>query len=157
MRTLFLFLSLLCSGALLAQEGRTVSIAGGARRDAAADASWTLRSGTRLLLRSNAEDAARNVATLKRSALKKKGTLVLTYTPGEAMPGWERTITLYTGADQDLQRQTGNSFRLSHKALAAFAKGQKELHLYTMALPTDPNLRSTIRVRRVHLATIKFL
>ncbi|RYY92044.1 MAG: hypothetical protein EOO11_21835 [Chitinophagaceae bacterium] len=157
MRTLLLLLSLLSSTLLPAQEGSTVSIANGRRAPQPAEASWTVRIGSKTVLRSNAEDPARNVVTVKRSRLREKGDFVLTYMPAAPQPGWERTISVLTGSDQELQVHKGNRMRLSGNAFAKLAKGQTELHIYTIALPTDPAIRARVRVRRVHLATIRFL
>jgi hypothetical protein len=154
MKILLLALTFLASFSLAAQE--TVSLKRGS------DASWKLTLGKKTLLKATAEDPAANVISIKRSDLKKKNTLTLLYSGSNS--GWVRTMTVY-GIDQtptdatetELTQQKGSKLVLSSAAVARLAKGHQELKIYTMAVPSDPKVAATVRVRRVHLVTIRII
>jgi hypothetical protein len=112
---------------------------------------WTVLLGKEVLLDARGEDRQANVVTLKKGQWANKGLVVAVLPPVEK--GWERTITIYDSADGELLRRKGNRLLVDVPTLNRLLK-RGTLHIYTMALPLDPNLRATIRVRRVHLCTL---
>ena len=144
------FLLLLSFFAVLTVSAQKVMNRGGA------DASWKLLWGKKTLLKAAAEDEAANVIALKRSDLRKANSLQLLYTPaGDQQSGWKRTIAIYDAADNELYKKEGNTLKISNRTLARLANGKAELKIYTMAVPSDPAKAALVRVRRVHLVTIR--
>lgn len=120
------------------------------------EASWKVQWGKKTVLKANAEDETANVVTLKRADLGKKNTFTLTYTgAANQRSGWNRSITIYNGQDSELKTVKGSILTLSAGALKALAAGQGELKIYTIAVPADPKRAAVVRVRRVHLVTIR--
>ncbi|RYY38236.1 MAG: hypothetical protein EOO08_15560 [Chitinophagaceae bacterium] len=120
------------------------------------EASWKLLLNKKILLKATTEDEAANVIPVKRR--KKCGPLQVAYVPASSQKtGWNRTITVYGANDQELFKASGNSLKMSWAKLSALAKGQTELKVYTMAIPSDPAKAALVRVRRVHLVTIRLV
>lgn len=115
---------------------------------------WTITYNGKGKLKAAAEDEQKNVITLSKTDLKKGGNLAIIYTEGKKLKDWERTITLFDEGDNELAKSTGMSFKITAAKLTTMAAKAKELTLYTLSLPTDPNLAARIRVRRLHLCTI---
>ncbi|GAB4093634.1 hypothetical protein [Flaviaesturariibacter terrae] len=122
---------------------------------ASGEASWRLLWGKKTLLRATQEDETANVVSLRRSEFRKKNSLSLAYFGTEK--GWKRSLSIVGANDAELYKKDGSTFLLSSSALARLAKGQTELKIYTIAIPSDPNVAATVRVRRVHLVTIRLM
>ncbi|RYY65835.1 MAG: hypothetical protein EOO12_05945 [Chitinophagaceae bacterium] len=146
------FLLLLSFFAVLAVSAQKVMNRG------ASEASWKVLWGKKSLLKAAAEDEAANVVSIKRSALNKKNTFTILYTPAaDQKSGWNRSIAAYDDADNVLKQQKGARFSVSSATLKAMAKGHNEIRIYTTAVPSDPAKAAVVRVRRVHLVTIRIV
>gem|GEM_PF-1006119 len=140
MKSFLLFLSLLVSTALFAQKGP----------------SWKLFRNKTVLLSATQEDETANQLTIRRSSLKRAGSYRLVYTGSTADKSWVRSFIIVGTGDEELQRFEGRPLVVSNGMLAKLAKVHKTIRIYTMAVPSDPNVAATVRVRREHLATINF-
>jgi hypothetical protein len=116
--------------------------------------SWKVSLNGRELLNTSTEDEAKNVILLKKPDLQKKKDFTVAYHEAKEQKGWERTMAAYDSRDAELNKQKGTRFKLTSTALQSLFKKSKTIKIYTVALPSDPNLKAAVRVRRVHLCTL---
>ena len=119
------------------------------------DPSWKVLHNSKVLLQASEEAPDKNVVVIKRSSLAGTGALQMIYQPAGDTKGWERTITIMSEADAEIQTFKGNAVKLSNAALRTMAKRGQRLMIYTISLPKDPKQRALVRVRRMHLCTIE--
>jgi hypothetical protein len=115
---------------------------------------WSVSYGGKTVLKAAAEDADKNVVTIHAADLKKKKELSLIYTQKEVQKGWERFIVAFDEKDAELKKIRGSKMKLDSAALQALFKKSKTLKIYSWSLPTDPKLKASVRIRRVHLCTL---
>ncbi len=116
---------------------------------------WKIVHNGKLLLKSSSENPEKNKAIIKGIDLKKSGLFEVTYTEQEKEKGWKRVIAFADG-DNILYEKDGSYLKLTNTFLYSISKEVGTLEIYTWALPTDPKVAATVRVRRVHLCTIVF-
>jgi hypothetical protein len=116
--------------------------------------SWKLVLNGKTLMTTSAEDAVKNVVTIKLSDLKKKNDFTVTYTAKPQKDKWERTMAIFTDKDDELFKQQGSKLKIKNATLLSLFKKSKTLKIYTWSLPTDPKLKASVRIRRIHLCTI---
>lgn len=98
----------------------------------------------------------RKVLLLYRS-LDEPGFLIFEYEPASAQKDWIRTITFTDSADKELKKYENANFLRIHnnEALRIIQSGGGQgIKVYSMAIPKDPELAATIRVRRILLCTL---
>lgn len=122
---------------------------------AGAQDSWKVVHNGRQKLKTSVEKADGNVVYLSRADLQKTGNLSIIYSDAEKQAGWTRTITMVDKGENELHTHTGNLFTISNVNLAKLFNKVNTIYVYTWALPDDPELAARIRIRRVHLSTIK--
>jgi len=120
-----------------------------------AQESWKISHNGKQRLQTSIENEAQNVISIKRNALKKKGQLWIYRVVPEEQKGWNKTITLVDSKDTELAQSTSNSYKVTNAKLTALFKKASTIKVYYSAVPSDPELASRIRVRRVHLCTIR--
>lgn len=116
--------------------------------------SWKVCFDKKTLLSTAEEDDVKNLIKVAASDLTKHKSVVVKYLETEPQKDWERTITAYDENDEELSKQTGNKFSLSSAILKKLLHSSRAIRIYTVSLPTDPNVAAQIRVRRVHLCTL---
>lgn len=116
--------------------------------------SWKVKYGNTVLLQTATENAEKNVRSLTKAQFTKQLPLTVSISDKSLEKGWKRYITV-TGDNQELIRKEGQTFTVSPTQLREWLKQYKSLVFATHALPTDPDLASRIRVRNVHLFTLK--
>jgi hypothetical protein len=116
--------------------------------------SWKVKLQNKVLLSTGEESEEKNVVRLKMASVPKKGVLVVQYQDGEKRKGWERSLMVFNGDDGELLRRKGSVLSLGKATLASLFRKTKTLELFTIAMPTDPDVAATIRVRRIHLCTL---
>src|SRR5206468_12688848 len=104
--------------------------------------------------KSNTEDAQKNQVKISTTDLKKKKELEVKFNSASEQKGWERTISIYDEKDRELFKQKGNELKIKDEKLLEFFKSTKSISIYTMSIPTDPKMKASVRVRRVHLCTL---
>jgi hypothetical protein len=117
--------------------------------------SWKVVHNGRQKLKTSVEQQAGNVVFLNRADLQKNGNLSIIFSEGEKQAGWTRTITMVDKGETELHTHTGNLFTISNANLKKLFNRANTIYVYTWALPDDPELAARIRIRRVHLSTIK--
>jgi len=128
-----------------------VSLAG---ISAIAQGKWKVCLDKKVLLNTSTEDAEKNLVRISSSDLKTSKTFIVSYNETSSQKGWERTITAYDEKDNELKKQTGKKFTLKTAELKTLLVKYKTIKIYTIDSPTDPKLKSQVRLRRVHLCTL---
>jgi hypothetical protein len=125
---------------------------------ALAQSSWKVNLNGKVVLNTSTEDEGKNVIKISASDLKKDKSFIISYSndkqTADQQKGWERTIMLYDTADKELKKITGTKLTMTNASLKTLFKKSKSIKIYTWALPTDPKMKSQIRIRRVHLCTL---
>ncbi|MFL5772944.1 MAG: hypothetical protein ACJ75F_07295 [Flavisolibacter sp.] len=116
--------------------------------------SWKVQLNDKVVLKTSEENSEKNVIKISASSLQKKKDFIISYSEGEKKKGWQRFITIYNDQDGELYKQTGNKIKMKNSVLSSLFEKSKTLKVYTWSLPTDPKLKQTVRVRRVHLCTL---
>ena len=117
--------------------------------------SWILTHNNKPRINSTGENEATNVFTIKAADLKKNGQVFINYKEAKKQKDWKRTLAVLDAQDNELIKYSGSIYKIGNSKLnSLYAQGVRTIKIYTWALPTDPELASRIRVRRVHLATI---
>jgi len=116
--------------------------------------SWKVCLDKKVLLTTSTEDVEKNIINISSEDLKKNKSLVVSYKQVAPQKGWERSISIYTEKDEELQKQKGKNFVLKTSELKKLLEKNKRLKIFTTYLPTDPKMKAQIRVRRVHLCTL---
>lgn len=122
---------------------------------AMAQDSWKAALNGKELLSTAEEKPDGNIITLNKTDLAKTGNFLVKYTEKEPQTGWKRSIVLVDKGENEVQTETGRILTVPNKTLLMQLLKEGTLYVYTWALPTDPELAARIRVRRVHLCTIK--
>lgn len=122
---------------------------------ALAQDSWKVVHNGKQKLATDVEKPDGNVVTINRADLSRTGTFVIKYSETEPQTGWTRTITMVDKGETELHTHTGNLFTISNANLKKLFDRVNTIYVYTWSLPNDPELAARIRVRRVHLSTIK--
>ncbi|MFN2457752.1 MAG: hypothetical protein ABR502_06105 [Chitinophagaceae bacterium] len=116
--------------------------------------SWKIVHNRNLMLHTSVENSKKNVISIKIADLKKSGYLWVNYTEVNKQKGWRRVIALVDDKENELLKRGGNLFKVTNPHLRSIANHIKTIHIYTWALPTDPKVAATVRIRRVHLCTV---
>lgn len=122
---------------------------------ALAQDSWKVVHNGKQKLQTTVEKPDGNVVYLNRIDLQKNGTLAIIFSDAEKQAGWTRTITMVDKGETELHTHTGNLFTISNANLKKLFARVSTIYVYTWTLPDDPELAARIRIRRVHLSTIK--
>ena len=116
-------------------------------------ASWIVSHNNTPRVKTSQESEGKNLFVINRAELKKTGQLFVNYT-GVQEKGWKRTISLFDNRDNELLKHSGNLMKVGNSKLNALANSVDTIKIFTMALPADPAVAATVRVRRIHLATL---
>ena len=115
--------------------------------------SWKIRMNNKSLLATSHEDEKVNTKKIISSEWKKSGNLEIIFK--EAEPNtWRRWFLFFDAEDNELlSKDSTTNAKISLSALRKLFIGKKEIRIYTVISPLDPNI--AIRIRRVHLCTLK--
>lgn len=81
--------------------------------------------------------------------------LEIIYKEAERKADWTRTLLIFDNSDNELARfENGYKTKLGGDVLKNIIGNNKTLKVYTISLPTDPEMAARVRVRRVHLCTL---
>jgi hypothetical protein len=121
---------------------------------AIAQDNWKVCFDKKVLLNASTEDEQKNVIEITQADMKKSKSFVVSYKESSPQKGWERTIIIYDGKDSELKKQTGEKLYLKTSELKLLLDRSKTIKIYTLNSPTDPKMKSQVRLRRVHLCTL---
>ncbi|MEO7393975.1 MAG: hypothetical protein ABIU11_03480 [Chitinophagaceae bacterium] len=115
--------------------------------------SWKIRVSCKTILATSNEDEKINTKKITAAQWKKSGNLEIIFK--ETDPDtWRRSFLLFDAEDnQLLSKKSTNHAKISLASLRKLFAGKKEIRIYTVISPLDPNI--AIRVPRVHLCTLQ--
>lgn len=115
---------------------------------------WTIQLNGRTVRRDSVENPEKNIVRVKRSQLKKGKELSVLFSEKNEKKEWDRFLGIYNEGEEELVQKMSTKLKVSNAKLLYWGKTSKRLTIYTWSLPTDPDLRSRIRIRRIHLCTL---
>ncbi|MDP4263172.1 MAG: hypothetical protein Q8941_11650 [Bacteroidota bacterium] len=120
--------------------------------------SWKIKWNKKWILEANKENAASNTRKVKLAELNKNCFLEISYKEGDAQKEktWNRSFLLFDENDKELLRKDSTrNAKIPAPELKKLFSDKKKIIIYTLAIPTDPDLAARIRVRRIHLCTLE--
>ena len=96
----------------------------------------------------------RKVLLLNRF-LEGPGFFVIEFTPAAEQAEWIRTIAFYDSTDKEIREYNNTLFlRIHNSEIAGIMEGRQKVRVYSWAVPKDPAVAATVRVRRILLCTL---
>jgi hypothetical protein len=96
----------------------------------------------------------RRVLLLNRF-LEGPGFFVIEFTPAAEQAEWIRTIAFYDSTDKQIREYNNTLFLHIHNSeIAGIMEGRQKVKVYSWAIPKDPAVAATVRVRRILLCTL---
>ena len=111
---------------------------------------WTVQLNSKTLLMATEEDTTKNV--VKADDLK-KGSLIVTYVPSKPDNERKRRIMIYDMNDHELYSKEAHSITVPVSNIKKWRLTSPQIKVYT--IPVLGEEGANVRLRRVHLATIK--
>lgn len=117
---------------------------------------WTVCYQKKTLLKNAAEDAQKNVVSIKKSTLK--NSVVLELSPVNADTAFRITVEAEAVGEEFTGLKSweydGKKISIAGKELKELFTNRKKLAFFFTAIPKDPNLAAVVRVRKVHICTV---
>ena len=96
----------------------------------------------------------RRVLLLNRF-LEGPGFFVIEFKPAASQAEWIRTIAFYDSTDKLIREYNNTLFlRIHNSEIAGIMEGRQKVKVYSWAVPKDPAVAATVRVRRLLLCTL---
>ena len=87
--------------------------------------------------------------------LEGPGFFIIEFTPAAEQSEWIRTIGFFDTSGKSLREYSNTLFlRLHNSEIAGIMEGQPKVQVYSWAVPKDPAVAATVRVRRILLCTL---
>lgn len=112
---------------------------------------WTVALNSKALLNANTEDTTANTVTVNDL---KKGSLMVTYVPGQVEGQRKRRLMICDAGDNELYSREALSIVVPVATLKKWKQASPQLKIYT--IPVLGEAGAAVRLRRVHLCTIQF-
>ncbi len=112
---------------------------------------WTVQLNSYVLLTAKTEDTATNVIGVHDL---KKGSLIVTYIPGQVQNERKRRLMVYDASENELYSKEAFNISIPVASLKKWKRTSSQIKIYT--LPVLGEAGATVRLRRVHLCTINF-
>ena len=105
-------------------------------------------------LKKETEDE-KQVLLLNR-ALEEPGFFIITYTPASEYADWTRNFVICDSTGKELRKfdNLGSQLKMLNDDIARLIGDRQKIKIYSWAIPSDPKLAASIRVRRILLCTI---
>ncbi|MBL7741753.1 MAG: hypothetical protein JNK14_21215 [Chitinophagaceae bacterium] len=119
--------------------------------------SWTIKWNKKVLLTATSENESANTRKLKKTELSKKYFLEINYKEADPVKAkeWKRSFLFFGDTENELLRKDSTqSVKIAAAELKKLFGKQKKIRIYTLSIPTDPDLAARVRVRRVHVCTL---
>ncbi len=116
---------------------------------------WTLKHREAILLSAYTESDSANVVNVSGKDFR-QGRYTFLYEGVNKDSGLVRTIIIVDASDKELYRTNGSALSFSAKGFKKIVRKNGTVRIYTMAVPADPAKAAVVRVRRIHLCTIKY-
>src|SRR5215204_4144244 len=96
----------------------------------------------------------RKVLLLNRF-LEGPGFFVIEFTPAAEQSEWIRTIAFFDSTDKPIREFNNTLFlRIHNSEIGGIMEGRQKVKVYSWAVPKDPALAATVRIRRLLLCTL---
>ena len=96
----------------------------------------------------------RKVLLLNRF-LEGPGFFIIEFMPAAEQSEWIRTIGFFDSTDRSIREYSNTLFlRLHNSEIAGIMEGRQKVKVYSWAVPKDPAVAATVRVRRILLCTL---
>ena len=96
----------------------------------------------------------RKVLLLNRF-LEGPGFFVIEFKPAAEQAEWIRTIAFYDSTDKQIREYNNTLFLQIHNSeIAGIMEGRQKVKVYSWAVPKDPAVAATVRIRRLLLCTL---
>lgn len=118
--------------------------------------SWKIKWNGEVLIEARKEDPATNMKSAIVERQEDTPLLEIAYTESPPKKDWKRSIMIFGESNNELKRFDTSNVVIGFDELKELIGENKLIKIYTISLPTDPELAAMVRVRRVHLATIDF-
>ena len=87
--------------------------------------------------------------------LEGPGFFIIEYSPAAEQAEWIRTIGFFDTSGKSIREFSNTLFlRLHNSEIAGIMEGQQKVQVYSWAVPKDPAIAATVRVRRILLGTL---
>jgi hypothetical protein len=120
--------------------------------------SWKIKWNNKVILETSKSDEAANTRKIKSSDLKKNYFLEISYKEADPKKEkeWTRSFMFFDESDKEvLRKDSTRTTKISAADLKKLFGDKKKIKIYTIAIPTDPDMAARVRVRRVHLCTLE--
>jgi len=119
--------------------------------------SWNIYHNRKEVSRFNSKKETtdeKRVVLLNRF-LEGPGFFIIEYSPAAEQAEWIRTIGFFDTSGKSLREYSNTLFlRMHNSEMAGIMEGQKKVRVYSWAVPKDPAIAATVRVRRILLCTL---
>ena len=96
----------------------------------------------------------RKIVLLNR-LLEGPGFFIIEYTPAAEQSDWIRTIGFFDPSGKSIREYSNTLFLKIHNSeIAGIMENQEKVQVYSWAVPKDPAVAATVRVRRILLCTL---
>ena len=96
----------------------------------------------------------RKIVLLNRF-LEGPGFFIIEYTPAAEQSDWIRTIAFCDSSGKSIREYSNTLFLKIHNSeIAGIMENQEKVQVYSWAVPKDPAVAATVRVRRILLCTL---
>lgn len=96
----------------------------------------------------------RRVLLLNR-IMEGPGFFIIEFTPAKEQEEWIRTIAFYDSTDNLIREFKNTLFlRIHNSEIAGIMDGRQKVKVFSWAIPKDPAVAATVRVRRQLLCTL---
>ena len=96
----------------------------------------------------------RKVLLLNRF-LEGPGFFVIEFSPAAEQADWIRTIAFYDSTDKPIKEYNNTLLlRIHNSEIAGIMEGRQKVKVYSWAIPKDPAVAATVRIRRLLLCTL---
>jgi hypothetical protein len=119
--------------------------------------SWKIKLNSKVVLSATTDDETTNTRKIKRTELDGKGSLDVLYKSSKPATEWIQSLMFYGETDNEVFRKdsvTGTT-QIKLATLKELFGTKSKIRIYTIAIPSDPDLAARVRVRRVHLCTLE--
>jgi len=101
------------------------------------------------------ETADEKKVILLNRILEGPGFFIIEYTPAAEQSDWIRTIGFFDSSGKSIREYSNTLFLKIHNSeIAGIMEGQDKVQVYSWAVPKDPAVAATVRVRRILLCTL---
>lgn len=119
----------------------------------AQDGKWKIKLNGKTLIYTGKEDEKNNTRQINFTEWRKPGYLEISYLESDTS-FWKRSFLFVDENDNQLfSKENTRKIKIPLSKFRKLFAGKKELSIYTITSPVNPNM--AIRIRRVHLCTLK--